>query len=208
MNININRTTGALLATDVIDNDTAIINYLSQMKKSGKKRSMGEVYTPNEIIAQMTDCEVEGQTILEPCCGLAPFLFNRYNLISKTINPLNDRMGIADRLIRSLPTTIPSEWLQGVLQIIKRLYAFEYDTYVTFLARINAINDIRDYYVERFPDYMNLWDDNLPEIEYIISWNIFQNDIFTHCIPGTESPTLIMDWEAGTCIELKSLKKG
>jgi hypothetical protein len=196
-------------------------NVLDQINKT--KRD-GEVYTPNDIITRMNriiiplnndeilyDISFKREQFMESCCGLAPFINNRFDQNTGQINPIKDRNGIFDLKMKQfdkLKTHKPYLFFSNIKTILKTLYAYEYDNEVLMLCRYTMRDSIKDYYEQYFSNFEITYygKDYYKEIENIISWNFFNMDTTTNCIPNTTIPVYVMNWYTNQKILFTDLK--
>ena len=120
---------------------------------------------------------------LEITCGEGPYLTSRYDTTTGDYIPVERRIGILDRKLRVIDenTTDESEWLKWVIRAYCATYGYEYQGDNLLLARENLVWTFIDNYKCRFnkdPD-----PDTLKTIARIISWNIWQMDGLTTCVP-------------------------
>lgn len=167
--------------------------------------SKAEVYTPIEIIKKMNDAvdteEPLNETyirrkVLEVTCGEAPYLVSRYDVSTGKMIPLSERQGLLDRKMRrinSIPTTTDIEtWRVCTIYALQAVYGYEWQGDSLLLARENVLYDVIDWFEDRFkraiPTQM------IEEFANIISYNLFQMDGVTMCIPYSDTPAKVMDW--------------
>lgn len=169
--------------------------------------SKAEVYTPIEIIKKMNDSvdeKFEGNTrqyltrkVLEVTCGEAPYLVSRYDVSTGKMIPLSERQGLLDRKMRKvneLPITKDhNEWECGMHYSLQSTYGYEWQGDSLLLARENVLYDVIDWFEDKFRKSMPI--DLMIEVAKIISYNIFQMDGVTMCIPYSDTPAKVMDWE-------------
>lgn len=121
---------------------------------------------------------------LEITCGEAPFLVSRYDAASGAlIEPPKNRIGLLDRKLRVVNenTETKEDWLKWVNRAFESCYGFEYQGDSLLIARINFILTFYDYYVERWEIEPSIKE--LRHLAHTISWNLWQMDGFTDCIP-------------------------
>ena len=171
----------------------------SQTDQKSRTKEKAEVFTPLPIIKKMndqvdsnfsgTDLDYIKRTVLEVTCGEAPYLVSRYDVSTGEFLPLEKREGLLDRKLKR----IKDNWLEQAEIALKSVYGYEWQGDSLLLARQNILYTMNDYYKYRF------WDD-MP-FEYwikfadIISYNIIQMDGVTMCIPTTNTPAKIMNWD-------------
>ncbi|MDE6481198.1 MAG: Eco57I restriction-modification methylase domain-containing protein, partial [Alphaproteobacteria bacterium] len=120
---------------------------------------------------------------LEITCGEGPYLTSRYDTTTGDYIPVERRIGILDRKLRVVDenTTNESEWLKWVIRAYCATYGYEYQGDNLLLARENLIWTFIDNYKCRFNKDPDL--DTIKNIARIISWNIWQMDGLTTCVP-------------------------
>ena len=179
----------------------------SEEDQKSRTDSKAEVYTPIEIIRKMNDQvdeKLEGDTedyirrkVLEVTCGEAPYLVSRYDVATGKVIPLEERQGLLDRKMRrinSLSTTKDFEtWRVCTVYALQSTYGYEWQGDSLLLARENILYDVMDWYEDKFDEEMPLA--LAEEFADIISFNIFQMDGISMCIPYADTPVKIMDWE-------------
>ena len=124
-------------------------------------------------------------TRLEMACGEAPYLANRYDVVSGHIIPVKERIGLLDRKLRIISNFVDEEdeWYKMAVKAVQSIYAFEYQGDNVLLARENILFDIIEHYSEKFKNDIN--SDFILEIAEILSWNIWQMDGLKLVIPNT-----------------------
>ena len=178
----------------------------SQEDQKSRTDSKAEVYTPIEIINKMTDLvdEKEPDTekyirkkVLEVTCGEAPYLVSRYDVSSGKMIPLSERQGLLDRKMRRINeldvTKDKRTWEVCMTYAIQSTYGYEWQGDSLLLARENILYDVIDWYEDKFQEAMPL--EMMKEVAGIVTYNIFQMDGVTMCIPYSDTPVLIMNWE-------------
>ena len=178
----------------------------SQEDQKSRTDSKAEVYTPIEIIKKMNDSvdteeplnrEYIRRKVLEVTCGEAPYLVSRYDVSTGKMIPLSERPGLLDRKmkrIHNLPTSNDWEsWRVYTTYALWSVYGYEWQGDSLLLARENVLYDIVDWYEEKFLEEMPI--EMMKEFARIISYNIFQMDGVTMCIPYSDTPAKVMNWE-------------
>lgn len=178
----------------------------SQDDQKSRTDSKAEVYTPIEIIKKMNDSVDSDETdvsvyirkkVLEVTCGEAPYLVSRYDVSTGKMIPLEERQGMLDRKMRkinSLSTTNDFEtWRVCTVYALQSTYGYEWQGDSLLLARENILYDVMDWYGDKFGAEMPFG--LIKEFADIISFNIFQMDGVTMCIPYYDIPAKVMDWE-------------
>lgn len=170
--------------------------------------SKAEVYTPIEIIKKMND-SVEGQwedntlreyltrKVLEVTCGEAPYLVSRYDVSTGKMIPLSERQGLLDRKMRKINENPvfndKGSWEVAMLYAVRSTYGYEWQGDSLLLARENVLYDIIDWYEDKFQEAIP--NTMIKEIAITVSYNIFQMDGVTMCVPYSDEPAKIMNWE-------------
>ena len=178
----------------------------SQETQKSRTDSKAEVYTPIEIINKMNDLvdEKEPDTekyirkkVLEVTCGEAPYLVSRYDVSSGKMIPLSERQGLLDRKMRRINeldvTKDKRTWEVCMTYAIQSTYGYEWQGDSLLLARENILYDVIDWYEDKFQEAMPL--EMMKEVAGIVTYNIFQMDGVTMCIPYSDTPVLLMNWE-------------
>lgn len=178
----------------------------SQEDQKSRTDSKAEVYTPIEIIKKMNDSvdEEEPDTekyirkkVLEVTCGEAPYLVSRYDVSTGKMIPLSERQGLLDRKMRRINglqvTSDLKHWYLCTCYALESTYGYEWQGDSLLLARENILYDVIDWYEEKFQRAPAL--SMVKELAEIISYNIFQMDGVTMCIPYSDVPAKVMNWE-------------
>ena len=178
----------------------------SQEDQKSRTDSKAEVYTPIEIIKKMNDSvDMEEpdtekyirKNVLEITCGEAPYLVSRYDVSTGKMIPLSERQGLLDRKMRRINelevTKDKRTWEVCMTYAIQSTYGYEWQGDSLLLARENILYDVIDWYEDKFQEEMPL--EMMKEIAGIVTYNIFQMDGVTMCIPYSDTPALIMNWE-------------
>lgn len=168
--------------------------------------SKAEVYTPIEIIKKMNDSvDVDEpitekyikRKVLEVTCGEAPYLVSRYDVSTGKMIPLSERQGLLDRKmkrINGLSTSKDKEiWRVCTIYALQATYGYEWQGDSLLLARENILYDVIDWYEDKFKEMIP--STIMEEFAGIISHNIFQMDGVTMCIPYSDIPAKVMNWE-------------
>ncbi len=133
---------------------------------------------------------------LEISCGEAPYLVSRYDTVTGGEIPLMQRIGLLDRKMRIVNenTDEKTEWLKWAQRAFEAVYGYEYQGDSLFLARENLFYTFIDNYYYKFEEMPD--NKELDKIANIISWNIWQMDGLTYCVPyndkklASEQPVL------------------
>lgn len=131
---------------------------------------------------------------MEVACGEGPYITSRYDTVTGDFIPANRRIGILDRKLRIVCEHCHTtrSWIQAAKSALHATYGFEWQGDSLLLAREAALYTTIEYFLLKF--------DRLPKKEtinhwaYIISWNLWQMDGLTKCVPGTKIPCMIRDW--------------
>lgn len=120
---------------------------------------------------------------LEITCGEAPYLVSRYDATTGEIIPVIERIGLLDRKIRIVNENVRNEieWYEWMKIAFKSIYAYEWQGDSLLIARENLLYTFSDNYMYKFNKKPTV--EQVKEIAYIISWNIFQMDGIKFVIP-------------------------
>lgn len=199
-------------------------------QQTGRSKGMAEVFTPVWVVKKMVD-SVDfdiGTRCLELTCGEAPFLTSRYDATTGEAIALGERVGVLDRKLRLVSNRQlnDEQWLALVRTAFQTTYGYEWQGDSLLLARENLLYTFVDYYEARFGSAPEAT--LLQEFAEIISWNLWQMDGLTYCIPrekkeeapqaqlslfdevSTETPAplcIIKDWQAGKTIKVIDIKR-
>lgn len=181
----------------LVDEDRTIFQPRAQKDskiKASRTKKRGEVLTPLWIVNQMIDLldeewkelslnEYLSQTVLELCCGEAPFLVQRYDSISGDLIPVAQRRGILDRKLHrtSKSTKSKKTWMDRAYQAYRTTYGYEYQGDSLFLGRENLLFDFVEHYFDKFHELPSI--NEINNIATIISWNLFQMDGLKNEVP-------------------------
>ena len=80
-----------------------------------------------------------------------------------------------------------------MLYSLQSTYGYEWQGDSLLLARENVLYDVIDWFEDKFK--MEMPFDLMKEIANVVSYNIFQMDGVTMCIPYSDTPTKIMNYE-------------
>ena len=202
----------------------------SKAEQSDRVKDMAEVFTPSWVVKMMVDyVDIEVNTLsLELTCGEAPFLVSRYDATSGEPINISERVGLLDRKLRMVNEQQLSndEWLAQVRLAFQTTYGYEWQGDSLLLARENLLYTFVDHYEARFGSLPNT--PLLQEFTDIISWNLWQMDGLTYCIPRekkeeapqaqlslfdeapAEAPAplcIIKDWQEGKTIKVIDIKR-
>lgn len=124
---------------------------------------------------------------LEITCGEAPYLVSRYDTVNGQRIALKDRIGLLDRKFRVINENAKTDqiWNAAVISAYESIYGYEFQGDNLFLARENLLLTYVEYFYERFIRFPS--QKQLKKIAEIISWNIWQMDGLTNCLPFSKS---------------------
>ena len=113
---------------------------------------------------------------LEVSCGEAPYLTSRYDTTTGKYIPIINRIGFLDRKLRIISENIKTKksWLNNAELAYKSIYGYEFHGDSLLLARESLLYTFIENYDEKFNSEPKLQD--IQNIAYIISWNIWQMD--------------------------------
>lgn len=193
-----------------INPDEVIPRYLKAAKvQKSRTDDSAEVFTPYSIIKRMNDSvhkdfqgtreEFIKRRELEITCGEAPFLTTRYDAASGEEIPIENRTGLLDRKLHCIPDiedgVDEEKYAEAASEALKAVYGYEMQYDSLFLARRNLLMTTIEHYVDRFgtePEY-----EQVVKWATIISYNLICMDGLTMCLPKTNIPAKVMDWEIG-----------
>lgn len=174
----------------------------SQEEKKYRTDTKAEVFTPYEIVRKMndqverdlTDMEYICSKVLEVTCGEAPFLATRYHMDSGEEIPVTERTGLLDRKLDRIKASTSEEWCRMADLCLKSTYGYEWQADSLFLARENLLLDVVEHHRHVFGSVPEeRW---LKQWAHVISWNVIRMDGISMCVPETEIPAMVMDWES------------
>ena len=178
----------------------------SQEDQKSRTDSKAEVYTPIEIIKKMNDSVDEEEPdiekyirkkVLEVTCGEAPYLVSRYDVSTGKMIPLSERQGLLDRKMRRInalsATNDMEHWIVCTTYALESVYGYEWQGDSLLLARENILYDVIDWFEDKFHKEMDILD--IRAFAYVISHNIIQMDGTTMCVPYSDTPAIIKDWD-------------
>ena len=125
---------------------------------------------------------------LEITCGEAPYIVSRYDAATGEEIPVKDRIGILDRKLRvvSENTTTSRLWYKYALRALQSIYGYEFQGDNLFIGRVNVVLTMIEHFEQKFG--ISLTDLRLQEIAEVVSWNLWQMDGLTDCIPFDDPP--------------------
>lgn len=120
---------------------------------------------------------------MEITCGEAPYLVSLYDTVTGDRIELKSRIGLLDRKIRVVTenTNSEEEWLKWTERAFQSIYGYELQGDNLLLARQNLLYTFIDNVRESLRREPSLRE--LKKIATIISWNLWQMDGLTFCIP-------------------------
>jgi hypothetical protein len=198
------RTTGTGL---FINRDDVMPRYLkAREEQKSRTDSKAEVFTPYEIVKEMNDNVQKNfdgsigdyikRTVLEVTCGEAPFLTTRYDAATGVEISVENRTGLLDRKLCCIPAVVGKDgYVECATAALKSAYGYEWQYDSLFLARRNLLMTTIEH-------YENVWKTE-PSYETVLNWasiisyNIIRMDGVTLCLPETDIPAKVMNWETG-----------
>lgn len=193
---------------------------VEKLKYEQKERTKGkaEVFTPSWIVKKQTDIieqefkylsleDYITKTWLEITCGEAPYMVNRYDMITGKLIPLAQRFGFVDRKLRRINDEINDEevWQSLVKKAYQSSYGYEFQGDSLLLARENLFYSFFDYYQEKFGKQPNLTLQT--EIAKIISYNVFQMDGLNCSVPYASSHKINQNYQLNLFGELEKTEE-
>lgn len=203
----IDRTTGNRFP---INPDKVMPRYMKAvMEQDTRTKEGGEVFTPYDIVKKMNNTVQKGdwkaleifikKRVLEITCGEAPFLTTRYDPVTGEEIPIKNRVGLLDRKLHSIPgeeyNVYEDGYVECATEALKAVYGYEMQYDSLFLARRNILMTTIEHFVDRFgrePDY-----EQVSKWATIVSYNLICMDGLSMCLPKTDIPAMVMDWETG-----------
>ena len=195
------RTTGTKFP---INPDEVMPRYLkAQEEQKSRTDNKAEVFTPYEIIEKMNDMMEADcpeiilyikKKVLEVTCGEAPYLTTRYDAVSGEEIPVVKRVGLLDRKLSSIPEEVGKDlYVRCADEALKASYGYEWQYDSLFLARRNLLMTTIEH-------YENVWEtepsyETVKNWASIISYNLIRMDGVTMCLPETNIPAKVMNWE-------------
>lgn len=126
---------------------------------------------------------------LEVTCGEAPYLANRYDAVTGEYNSCAKyRIGMLDRKLRIVSENAKDskDWILWAKIALRTTYGFEWQGDNLLLAREALFFTFIEHYIEQFGEKkfkMNKMR-MMPDVAYIISWNLWQMDGLKYGLPG------------------------
>ena len=217
-------------------------------EKTALTRVHAEVFTPAWIVKFMVDAADEAwregrrkkslsdgwqsyvsSNRLEITCGEAPYLVNRYDAADGSVTPIAERAGILSCKLAFVNENAKTRatWVKWAKTALKSIYGYEYQGDNLLIARINVLCTMEDYLKEA--GFEGFTVEEYEELADIISWNLWQMDGLTKCVPFGKSikdapapslfdafdepkeevysDCLIYDWEKGESITFSSIRR-
>lgn len=175
----------------------------SKLEQKSRTNKKAEVFTPYEIVKQMNDqfettfdgsfLDYIKKTVLEVTCGEAPYLTSRYDAATGNDIAVKDRIGLLDRKLQCIPNVPSDEWIGYATMALKATYGYEWQEDSILIARKNLVLTTIEHYYDRYGQNPN--ETVLQQWAEIVSYNIIQMDGITMCIPNTNIPSKLMNWE-------------
>ncbi len=128
---------------------------------------------------------------LEITCGEAPYLCNRYDVVTGEYNEVAKyRIGLLDRKLRivSENTEKSGDWLTWAKVALRATYGYDWQGDNVLLAREALFCTFIEHYIEKFgeKEFNRIKRTSMPGVAYIVSWNIWQMDGLKFGLPGHE----------------------
>ena len=139
---------------------------------------------------------------LEVACGEAPYLVSRYDAVSGKEIDLQARIGLLDRKLRVINENVDGEveWIEWAERAFQSVYGYEYQGDSLLLARKNLLLSFIDYMFFKFARKPSILE--LQRIATIISWNLWQMDGLTNCVPYCGELLAERKGKASDCLEI------
>lgn len=120
---------------------------------------------------------------LEITCGEAPFIVSRYDASTGEIIPILERIGQLDRKLRIVNENTHEwkDWWLWTRHAFKSVFGYEFQGDNLLIGRINLLMTFVDYLEDKWDREPS--EKELKEIASIISWNFWQMDGLTDCVP-------------------------
>lgn len=139
-------------------------------------------------------------TRLEITCGEAPYLVSRYDAVSGKIIDLQARIGLLDRKLRVINENVDGEveWMEWTERAFQSVYGYEYQGDSLLLARKNLLLTFIDNMLFKFTRKPSRLE--LQRIATIISWNMWQMDGLTNCVPCCDELPIGCEGKTSSCL--------
>ncbi len=126
-------------------------------------------------------------TRLEITCGEAPYLVSRYDAVTGTAIPVEERVGLLDRKLRVVGenTDNREEWYEWARRAYCSTYGYEWQGDSLFLARKNLLLSYVEHFRKRWGEETSPLPEEIYRTAEIIAWNIWQMDGLKFVIPDT-----------------------
>jgi len=199
--------TSPIDSSQIIDGNSIIPRFEKEKDISNNRRkNKGEVFTPIAIVKlqnDIADCGFKGAwekyveyKVLEVACGEGPYLVTRYDVVTGETMLLRERQGLLDRKLAKVSknTTEEQDWKKYALIALKATYGFEWQGDSLLIARENIFESWKDFFYQKFPNGTITLEEE-KEVAKIISYNLFQMDGVSCCIPYSQIPAKVMNWE-------------
>ena len=206
----------------------------SKANQTDRSKDMAEVFTPswicnaqNNLVQDALPKDMDWKdyvrlTCLEITCGEAPYLVSRYDTTTGEAIPIDQRIGLLDRKLRTVSghTGTIDEWFEWAKVAFQNIYGYEWQGDNLLIARKNLLYTFIEYYQAKFNEFPAI--EHTRAIADIISWNLWQMDGLRGTPPDYPSPgelldhpvpdmfttyCLIRDWEEGKTIRFIDLIK-
>ncbi len=196
------RTTGTRFG---INPDEVVPRYMkSAAIRKERTKTKAEVFTPIEIVKKMndyfemdfsgSDLDYIKRRVLEVTCGEAPYLTTRYDSCTGRTIPIRERVGLLDRKLQHIHTDNEMEWCIQAEFALKSTFGYEWQEDSLYIARMNVLLSVVESFVDKFgkiPSDIVRWAE-------IVSYNLIRMDGVSLCLPETDTPAMVMNWEEGT----------
>lgn len=190
----------------------------TEESRTYRQKARAEVFTPCSVVRLMNDAADElwfgrpdalsgekirfaredgrrwrdyvAATCLEITCGEGPFLTTRYDASTGEEIPVRQRTGVLDRKLRAAAenTRTKNGWEKAALAACRSVYGYEFQGDSLLIARLNLMMT----YEEHLREYWH--SDPTPSIykkvAEAVSWNCWQMDGLTGCLPYAVVPVL------------------
>ncbi len=165
-------------------NDVADVEWFGRKAGFDKRSPEGKVSFTNE----KTWKKYADARRLEITCGEAPFLATRYDVETGEALPVEERFGLLDRKLRAVSENAADEkeWRVWALRAVQSIYGYELQGDNLLIARVNLLCSAEEHHLHRWkrkPD--KAW---LERLCNVISWNLWQMDGLTGCVPMEPEP--------------------
>jgi type I restriction-modification system DNA methylase subunit len=169
-----------------------------------KERTLdnAEVFTPYNIVQRMTrmfefpedNLDFFNQICVDGCCGEGALTTTKYDTVTVREIPILDRSGLLDLKLKRIPKDISNiEWIELSKIVLKSLYGYELNDDSLFIARVNILLDVIDFYKSNYD--IEIDDNVICDWAEIISYNFFNMDGLTLCVPNKQIPAKFMNWD-------------